>query len=392
MDTSKTWVRIIAAAMLTFGIVMIANYVLGRIDAAWTAASMRQVSEGMSGDQVDIRNQMFQLEMANWATWIISAVLIGIAWFAAIGRRLMYAGMTALALLSITACTVSDTVIVTPPNYVVVVDLSDRENQAQGNSFENGELLQVSQVTVRQVKCSLDSRDFCPDKLVAEIPGAPEARIFTTDPNTGTSTTNQALCFSATGSIGCLDFSVNAVVQQEDAKCYANKMGTDPITEADGTVSRFHYKATPLELALDNRVIQIASSVFAENVTTVSPLDMETRKFEIFDQVRPQIIKTVHEQTCITLLDLSINAGVDWKSDEVQAVIDQATVSLAQAEIDRIQVESITAQMQALEQVFGRETALRLMEIKKWNGNGSPYVPLPTLQPIQEQPAPQPAP
>lgn len=280
-----------------------------------------------------------------------------------------------------------------------MVDLSNASDQGQAPSdFNNGELLQVAQVPVSSKPCAINSNDSCPDKLVAEVEGSPQSRIYTRATNSGTDKSNQALCFEAQGTNGCLDFSVNAIIQKADAKCYANKMGVTAVKNPDGSISRFHFMAMPLASALDTRVMQIAGAVFAQRVVATSPLELASKKFDLFNGARADIVKAVHEQTCISLLDIGINGGVTWDSAEVQAVIDQATVTAAQhdlaarqAEVDMIKTQAVISQTKALEAVFGRDAAIRLMEIMKWNGQGSPYPPLSTLdrgQQPQQLPAP----
>ena len=306
--------KFLVALGLTFGIAMAMYHFLGQINAEWTRVSIDMVKHSMS-DQKPYQDQLFSIETQSWTVWVLGLLGIALSWIGAfklnynewMGRASM---LMVLAILStiITACgTSSNVVIVTPPNYVIVVDLSNASNQGEAPSdFNNGQLLQVAQVPVSSHPCAMNSQDSCPDKLVAEVEGSPQSRIYTRETNSGTDQSNQALCFEAQGTNGCLDFSVNAIIQKDDAKCYANKMGVTAVKNQDGSVSRFHYVSMPLATALDTRVMQIAGAVFAKRVVETNPLQLASKKFNLFDEARADIVKGVHDQTCITLLDIGM--------------------------------------------------------------------------------------
>lgn len=280
------------------------------------------------------------------------------------------------------ACATTNTVLIVPPNYGIVVNLSNTASQATANDFSDGELMNVTQQTVTNAKCTATSVDWCPDKIIAEVPGSPVSRIYSKDKESGTSATNQALCFESNGANGCLDFSITAQVTKGNAKCYANKVGVKPVIEADNKPSRFHFAALPLSDALDTRVIQIASGKFARQVATTSPLELSLKKFDLFDAIKPAIIAEVLDQTCITIKDISINNGVVWDSVEIQKQIDQATVIVNQLELAAKQNQLLDVQNKAfiaraieVEKQFGTAAAIEFMRIQKWDGSYLPALP-----------------
>lgn len=362
------------------------NMGLGYIRSAWTNASMDAVRHNL-GDQVAIRANMNLWMLAWWGLLIVGILVIVGIWYLAYKEQFKKIFLLALLIILpgiLAACTTSNFVIVTPPNYAIVVNMSDTTDQATtGNTFDRGDLVNVTQIQVNMTRCAVNSNDSCPDKLVAEVEGKPETRIYSKDFNSGTSSSNQALCFEANGANGCLDFAVTAIINREDAKCYANKMGVSPVLEGDQKLpSRFHYMATPLADALDLRVVGIASSMFAEKVANISPLDLAIKKFAIFSDLKDAIIKEVYKQTCITIYPetMAVNNGIVWASAEIQNQINQSTVLANQLVLVKEQNELLAIQNQAfidrtrqLEQQFGLPAAVELMKIQKWDGTS--YIP-----------------
>lgn len=202
-----------------------------------------------------------------------------------------------VAIVSTGCATGVYTVFVTPPNYGIVINLNDPSSQTTSNNFDGGKLMNVTQQQVIMTRCSgdLNNKSYCPDVMVVEVPGAYVTRIYTAEANSGTSANKQSLCFEATGSNGCVDFTVTAKVLKENAKCYANKVGIAPAGTGDET--RFHFKAISIEDTMDNRVIGVTSGVFSQAVAKKSPLAMAIEKYALFEAVKAQIIKTVFEQT-----------------------------------------------------------------------------------------------
>ena len=145
--------KFLVALGLTFGIAMAMYHFLGQINAEWTRVSIDMVKHSMS-DQKPYQDQLFSIETQSWTVWVLGLLGIALSWIGAfklnynewMGRASM---LMVLAILStiITACgTSSNVVIVTPPNYVIVVDLSNASNQGEAPSdFNNGQLLQVAQ-------------------------------------------------------------------------------------------------------------------------------------------------------------------------------------------------------------------------------------------------------
>jgi len=384
-------IKFVGLLALTLVLGLVANTFLGYVDTEWTRASLRQVSNNM-GDQVAIKAQMNMWNIIRMLSWAAAVLVVAAPWLLGYRRQLKQLVAPALALMLLplmtTGCSTSyNTVIVTPPNYAIVVNLNSPSNQATGNNFGNGELLNVSQVVVEQKRCEggvWQANDYCPDKLVAQVPGAPESRIYTKDKDSGTAGTNQALCFEAQGTNGCLNFSVTAIVLRDNAMCYANKMGVTADKAEDGTISRYSYHAKSLGDALDTRVLQIAGAEFAKVTANQSPLDLALMKFGLFEESKPKIKKAVEEATCITIQDLGINGGIVWDSQGVQDTIDQATIvknriELAgrENEVADIQAAGVISRTEAISKMFGVDAAVELQRIMKWNGS---YLTLPGVQ------------
>ncbi|HET7098695.1 MAG TPA: hypothetical protein VFI61_00440 [Patescibacteria group bacterium] len=361
------------------------NTGLQYVNSQWTHASLEQARQNM-GDQVALRAAMNMWSIVWWLTLVLGLCLILGLWYALYKgniKQLFTSMMVLVVAFVLFGCSSSNFVIITPPNYAIVVNLSNTEDQATGNNFGEGELMNVTQIQINSVKCALNSSDRCPDKLVAEVQGSPESRIYSMDANSGTSGANQALCFEAIGTNGCVDFSVTAIIEKSDAKCYANKMGVKPVLNGDPQVaSRYHFIATPLADALDTRVIQIASSQFAEKVAAISPLSLALQKFALFEEIEPSIIQEVHDQTCITISNMAINNGIAWASPEIQDQINQATILANQLELVAQQNKLLEIQNQAfiaraleIEKEFGLAAAIEFMKIQKWDGTFLPLLP-----------------
>lgn len=302
--------------------------------------------------------------------------------------------------LTTTACATSyRTVLVTPPNYGIVINLNDPSSQVTANSLEGGTLMDVTQQTVTMKKCvsTFQSTDRCPDVMVVEVPGAYVTRLYTAEANSGTSNTKQSLCFEANGANGCVDFTVTAKVEKDGAKCYANKVGI--VAVGDSEESRFHFKAISLEETMDNRVIGVASGKFSLVVATTSPLSLALDKYTIFEGIKQDIVNTVYDQTCITINpdDMYISNGIVWSDPTIQDQINQATILANQLELLAKKNDLLKQQTQALldraklvEQEYGLSAAIRFMEIQteqmkieKWDGNSW----LPFLSPVDGNPA-----
>lgn len=385
----KQLVKLFFALLISILLGAVSSVALRYIDHEWTLVSMQQAVDNM-GDQNMIKNMMLMWTLAWWALLLLTILLIGIVWYLFYRRQfrnIFGPAMALMALFLLSACSSSETVVITPPNYGIVIDMSSPSLQATANDFGSGELMEVTQQRVNMTKCALNSVDYCPDKLIAEVPGAPESRIYTLDPNTGTAGANQALCFEAQGVNGCLDFSVSAIILRENARCYANKMGVKP-KEEGGTTSRFHFEATPLAQALDSRVIQIAGALMTEATSDKSPLTLAYEKFSVFENLQTRLTEEVYERTCITLTDSGINGGVQWSSPEVQATIDQAVtlqnqIELAakENEIAAVQAKGIIARTQMYSATFGLDAAIRLVQVEKWDGSYMPpYYQTPVVE------------
>ncbi len=325
--------------------------------------------------------------------------------------------------LILSACSTSyNTVIITPPNYGIVINLNDPSSQATGNDLDGGKLMDVTQQTVTMKKCvaTLQSTDRCPDVMVVEVPGAFVTRIYTAESNSGTSNTQQSLCFEASGANGCVDFTVTGKVMKDAAKCYANKVGISPV--GTGDEARFHFKALPLDNyidengneqpgSLDNRVVGITSGIFSQAVSTKSPLTMALDKYGIFDELKTLITQTVYEQTCITIdpKNMYISNGIVWSDPAIQDQINQATILANQLELLKQknsllkqQTEALLDRAKVVEAEYGLEAAIRFLEIQteqmkidKWTGDS--WIPflnqstpdyVPTPEPIEPSPVP----
>lgn len=374
---------VIFSALALLGLATISE----RLSNAMTTISLRAVTSNM-GDQIAIHNDLRFLQVAQVGLWAIGLGLVFLTWLTLYREQIKSFIAIVLGVLAVTVLAgcngTSPTVIVTPPDYAIVISSAAPSNQAIGNDFGNGDLVNVTQIPVWVGKCpqigNAAATWDCPDKLVATVQGSPESRIYTLDPTTGTAGANQALQFEAQGANGSLDFSINAIIKREDAKCYANKMGVKPkVDTKTNTASRYEYRATSLADALDNRVIQIAGAEFAKAVKDISPIDLAEKKFDLFESVKPRIIALVHEQTCVTVNDMAINGGVVWGSKAVQDTIDDAIVTrnrqqlaAMQNELDLTLANGLIARTKAYSEAFGLEAALDLARTAKWDGSALP--------------------
>lgn len=299
---------------------------------------------------------------------------------------------TRLTLLSLvlavmlSACGTSyNTVFITPPNYGIVINLNDPSSQATSNGLEGGTVMNVSQQTVTMKRCvtTLMNTDRCPDVMVVEVPGAFVTRIYTAEENSGTSDTKQSLCFEASGANGCVDFTITGQVLKDAAKCYANKVGIEPV--GTGDEARYHFKAIALEDTMDNRVIGVTSGIFSIKVATKSPLTMALDKYTLFEEVKADVIKTVYDQTCITIdpVNMYISNGIEWSDPIIQDQINQATVIANQLELLeqknlllKEQTKALMDRAKLIEEEYGLEAAIKFLEIQteqmkidKWSGD-----------------------
>ncbi len=357
------------------------------------------------GDQTQYKALSNLLSVAQYVQWLIGIALILGTWYLLFKRELKVLLTTsALAIVAslMLGCAGEEVhvVTITPPNYAITINANVPSSQVTSNNFGDGELVNLTQVQVIMSYCKLSlgtTSDKCPNIRVAQVPGSPEARIYTASASSGTSSSTQALEFEASGSNGSLDFSVVAIIKKEDAKCYANKMGVRPVME-NGKPSVYNFAAIPLADALDTRVVQIASAEFAKAVVDTNPVELAKKKFAIFDATKPSINKVIYERTCITIVDEQVNGGVVWSSQKVQDYIDR--VIIVNNELDLVPVEVALAQkrqdafMKRLNQYrdqYGLDAALRMMELEKWDGTGVPLNRFPVNQPTSNPPA-QPAP
>lgn len=312
-----------------------------------------------------------------------------------------------IASMALSACGTSfNTVFITPPNYGIVINLNDPSSQVTGNSLDTGTLMTVTQQTITMKRCvtTLQSTDRCPDKMVVEVPGAFVTRIYTAEANSGTSQTKQSLCFEASGANGCVDFTVTGQVLKDAAKCYANRVGIVPV--GTGDEARFHFKAIALEDTMDNRVIGVASGIFSQSVANKSPLSMALDKYALFEELKPIIINTIYDQTCITIdpKNMYISNGIVWSDPTIQDQINQATILANQLELLKLkndilkqQTEALLDRAKVIEAEYGTAYALEFLRVQtdqmfidKWNGQGylpfmnqsiPDYVPTPPVAP-----------
>jgi len=396
----KQIVKFLLALGLTAVVGLILTTGLGYIQAQWTNATMELARHNM-GNLVSLRANANMWGLIYWAVATIGVALI-IGFWALLYRKqlksLKTMFLSVLLLFLLAGCIPTDRVVlITPPNYGIVVSLSDTTDQATGNNFDQGQLLNVTEQSITLTRCAVNSPDMCPDKIVIEVQGSPESRLYTKSANSGTSVSNQALCFEAKGANGCVDFSLSAIIERNDVKCYANKMGVKPSTIADD--AKFHFFATPLTEVLDTRVIQVASAQFNKSVATVSPLELALKKFDLFDGVKQSIMDEVHNQTCVTLTNLAISNGITWDQPEIQDQINQATILANQLILVDQQNQLLAKQNDAfiaraleMEKQFGLEAAVRFMQVQKWDGSYLPVLPgtpalSPTALPSTTQPA-----
>lgn len=350
----------------------------------WTKESLRTVYDNM-GDQVAIKNSLTLINLELLGIIVLAIILVIGAWYLLFKARPNNSkkGSMPMSMLFVllfgsvflTGCG-TEYVTVTPPNYAVVISMDAPTNQATGNDFSNANLVNVTQIRVNRPLCAplSGSSTRCPDKIIAEVPGAPQSRAYTKDPNTGTSGADEAICFEASGVNGCVDFSVSAVVLREDAACYASKVGVFPVNETN-----YHYAALPLSEALDTRMIQIASSNMVLATAEMNPLELATTKFTVFDGVKQTIIDEVHSQTCITINQLDLSGGIQWDSVAVQETIDDAIVlqneimlAKKQQELQDQEVLNLKRKFDAYIEAYGEETAKLLITLDYWDGSFMP--------------------
>lgn len=372
-----------------FAVVVTALYgwilttLLGYLQEQWTHATMELARHNM-GDLVALRANANLWGLAWWGTMIFGVALgIGFWWllYKRLLKKLASGVGFVLLMLFLVGCIPTDRVVlVTPPNYGLIISLSNTTDQTVSNNLDDATLMNLTQQPVTMTRCAVNSPDMCPDKIIVEVQGSPESRLYTKSASSGTSVSNEALCFEAQGANGCVDFSLSAKILRNDAKCYASKMGIKPSTVTDD--ARFHYFATPLTSTLDTRVLQIASSLFNRVVTPISPLQLALKKFELFDGVKEDIISQVHDQTCITITNLAISNGITWDQQEIQDQINQAVVLTNQISLVEQQNNLLAKQNDAfiaraleMEKQFGLEAAIRFMQVQKWDGTYLPALP-----------------
>lgn len=321
-------------------------------------------------------------------------------------KRILFFVFIFTIAITVSGCATSyNTVFITPPNYGIVINLNDPSSQVTSNGLDGGKLMDVTQQTVTMTKCvaTLQSTDRCPDVMVVEVPGAFVTRIYTAESNSGTSETKQSLCFEAKGANGCVDFTVTGQVLKEAAKCYANRVGIKPVGEGDE--ARFHFKAIALEDTMDNRVIGVASGIFSQKVSIISPLTLALDKYTLFDEIKSEIVQTVYDQTCITIdpKNMYISNGIVWSDPIIQDQINQATVIANQLELlkqknDLLkqQTEALLDRAKVIEAEYGLEAAIRFLEIQteqmkidKWTGDS--WIPFLNQSTPDYVPTPDPA-
>ena len=366
--------------------------------AHWTEVSMQSVSAEM-GDQTDTQKELDWIDLQQSVIYGVAILLTIAAWSLALltvegdtakkGKRFSQIGMLLLMIPLVAACSPRNYVQVTPPNYAIVISMSNTSGQSIGNDFSNAELVSVNRIVVEQPLCSSDfgRSERCYDKMVIEVPGAPESRVYTKDPDTGTSGADEAICFEASGVNGCVDFSVVAIVERDNAICYANKVGIRNMGDF-----AFHFEALPLAESLDTRVVQIASARMVEETATLNPLDLAASKFAIFDGIRDEIVSAVYEQTCITILSLDLNGGIRWDSEAVQSTIDDAivlqnqiTLAQQQASLDGIEAQNLINRMNAFVELYGVDVAVQLITLQEWDGSFMPSSWTEFVQPTETE-------
>lgn len=298
-------------------------------------------------------------------------------------KKLTLYVMAALTVLFLTGCVGSlpEFVVIAPPNYGVVVEVSngsdaiilnDTKGKAVEQGFDSGQVVGASQVRIS--KNRLRFGKWVPAQYVAEVPGQVESRNYTADPNTGDSGADQSICFESLGANGCVDWSVVAEVLPEDAICYLNAVGIQ-----ENRPRPYHLMAKPIEDALDNRVIQVVGEKMAEASKSISPLNMSEQKFAIFEKIRPDVIKTVYERTCITIHEVSINGGIRWESDAIQNTIDQAVIiesekglTAERQDVQSQEIDNMILRLDAYSERYGIEHALTIIALEEWNGQTVP--------------------
>lgn len=373
---NKQFGKLATTALWTLIIAVVTIFVLRNIRHQWTIRSMDMVRNNMS-NQIDIQNDLMLIDISWWVALFLGISFTLLVWYLAYGKNLKkYLGFGSIAVMALfmSGCS-QQFVTVTPPNYAITINMNEKTDQAVGNDFGNGELVNVTRITILTPFCArFRSPTRCPDKLVAEVEGAPVSRQYTRDPNTGTSGADEAICFEASGVNGCVDFSVSAIIKREDAKCYANKVGVRPV---EGT--NYYFKAISLAEALDTRLVQIASAMMVAETATSNPLDLAVTKFTTFAKLKDGIIDEVYDQTCITVNRLELSGGIKWDSIEVQATIDDAivlenmvTLEERRRDLQDRQVANLKARVDAYAHDYGQDAALYLIAVEQWDGSFMP--------------------
>lgn len=299
--------------------------------------------------------------------------------------KLLVFGALVVSAILVVSCAYSS-MVTAPPDYYVQVSMSNTGDQVfSGKIFSNGLLLGgVAPLKVEYNDCGVTGGNKkCPEKVVAKIPGAPVTRLFTNNMNSGTSKLDQSIQFEAQGANGSLNFSVLAVVEGDNAKCYVSKMGGAWVDNPDdkGRIP-YLFQARPLVDVLDDFSIRITSDSFNAQVTKISPLKLAYDKFGIFEDIKPKIIKQMFEETCVTILKISVIGGVEWGNQAIQDQINQAVVIQNQLDLVDRQNSLLEKQNTAYASRFAdlvtacvkagstspANCALEGMKIGKWDG------------------------
>ncbi len=238
----------------------------------------------------------------------------------------------------------------------------DGKQQAKFESEDYLRQLKVAskrvQVTHRWQQLGRISNDgeWIPMVRLIKVQRSPVTREWTAEAKSGTSHNNQAIWIESADSVGfSMGFTCTAFIAEEDAAKFL-----------------YWYPAGSLSQVMDSEVRARTQQVAGE-VAAKYPLDqLRTRKQEIVDEVRKDIV-TFFTVRGITVTTMGMFGGMTYENPEIQKAIDktfiaqqekvvnQAKFEAQQRENDRVELEAQASAEKERRVAQGQADAKRLI-------------------------------
>ena len=259
--------------------------------------------------------------------------------------------------------------------YLVPLDGDTKNNQAKMDSME---FLQDAKVATKRIRINhrwnqTGRRSWMGEWISSErliiVERRPETREWTSDPQSGTSSKNQAVETESKGSIGfIIGLSVTAQINEEDATNFL-----------------YRYNNKPLSQIMDEEIRNTIESRFNEACSKLELSEIMAGKAQILQGVR-EIAIPYFKKKGITITNIGYKGQFSYSDKNIQTAINEQFIAekerLAQEKRNQMKVEKAEAEAKAIKirastiksQIKFKELDLREDWISKWDGKLPQYM------------------